>query len=209
MGPQDWGALVAICATALGAVSAFHYNVVRPALRTFRQLNDLVPTVHKLAAELSPNGGLSIKDRITNIDNAVRQLKFHDRLEHDRSENAIFECDAAGQCCYANAAFASLFGMDREELLGRGWLAAVNPEARLDQWELWIGAVENKIPYGAVYEIQNRVTRKKFIVKATAHAILGGNGEPIRYFGTIVPHPDRPIVELTPQEISLLKNEES
>lgn len=205
MGPQDWQALLGIGTAVVGGLLAFHFRVVRPAMKTFKAVGEMVPKVEHLAAEFSPNGGLSMKDRITNIDNSVRMLKHQRRQDDDCAAKPLFECDANGTCVYANYAMADLLGVDRESLLGRGWLSAIRPDDRLEQWEQWIGSVRNGIPYAAVYEVQNARTKKKFIVKATAHVVSDGAGNPLRYFGHIERHQELPSVQLSQKELSELQ----
>lgn len=205
MGLQDWDALLAIGGIVLTAVISFHIRVVRPFIRSFQQLPEIHCKVDMLTKEMSPNGGSSLKDQVTNIDQSLTIVRHHQRILHDADTHPIFECDAAGQCLYANPALALLFGMEREELLGSGWLAALPPTTRMDQWELWQDSVQHDIPYASTYEIHNKQTKKKYLVKATSHTIRDRHGRPLRFYGTVEPVPGSPVVSLSLPELSALK----
>lgn len=202
MGLQDWDALLAIGSIVLTAAVAFHIRVVRPFIRSFRELPEIHCKIDMLTREMSPNGGTSLKDQVTNIDQSLTIVRHHQRILHDADTHGIFECDAEGQCLYANPALAALFGLEREELLGSGWLSALPPGTRIDQWELWQDAVKHDIPYASTYEIHNKRTKKKYLVKATSHTIRDRKGRPLRFFGTISRVPESPVASMTPTELA-------
>lgn len=68
---------------------------------------------------------------------------------------AIFLTDAEGQCTFGNPALAQLFGLERRDLLGTGWLAALHPDDSSVVWKKWQSDVALKIPYNANYRLRD------------------------------------------------------
>ncbi len=185
MGLQDWDALIAIGGAVFALAVAFHVRVVKPARKSLHDLSELIPIVQYLKAELSTNGGQSIKDKINRMAQDLRVLKLHDRISSDNSPQCLFETDAEGRCTYVNAALAALFSMSRDEMLGNGWLKAIPPDERVEQWTGWMDAVKAGIPYDSVYNVVNPRHAVERLVRATAVAITDDQNHVIGYYGLV------------------------
>lgn len=184
---QEWAALLTIVVTIAGGLLAFHLRIVKPVTRRFKALAAIVPKVELLVAELSPNGGTSIKDKINRIDLAVRVIDFRNRSMQELLDEGIYEADPSGMCTYANRMASHLFGLTPEEMQGTGWLRALDDDDRLHQWNAWLRATEAGIPYSAEYNIINQITGSVLRVRTRAAAIKDHAGRTIGYYGSIHP----------------------
>ena len=73
----------------------------------------------------------------------------------------IWVCEAStGRCIYANPTLCEMLGMSREDMLGFGWLSAVDPADKKTTWETWTQAVKERRPYREKYHIINEAGRK-------------------------------------------------
>lgn len=176
--------LAAAAPVIVGAGAWVYAKVLRPARETITQLVGLVPKVDSLYSELSSNGGLSIKDRVTRIDDGLGLLNFRSRITQEESPTAKYECDEHGMCTYVNTAASELFGLEPHEMVGNGWLNAIHPDDRVDQWQHWRRSIDNKVPFETVYTVTNRNTDQSYRVKATAAAITRADGKVLGYYGT-------------------------
>lgn len=149
--------------------------------------------VETLGKEFKPNGGSSVRDTLDELREQLLILDGRHRARFDGDGLATYECDAHGECTYASAAVAELFGLPAEELHGRGWLKAlVTAEERIRVWGNWQAAVELKLPYEDEYVILVRGVRK--LVRTYTRCVWGSDGKVLCYFGVVreVGTPDAP-----------------
>ncbi len=67
----------------------------------------------------------------------------------------IYLCDGDGKCTYANKTLADMFNMDKERMMGYGWLEPiVNKKAAYETWKF---AVDNRIPYSDTYDVSTEL----------------------------------------------------
>lgn len=177
--------LITAISGILAAAIGFQLKVVVPCVRGIQRLTEMGPIIDRILAELTPNGGGSIKDRIRRIDESIAVIEHRYRWVQDCSLVAIYECSADGQATFCNAALCNLFGMPHESMLGTGWLAALVDEDRQSTWETWISSTEAGIPYSHSYEIINQRTGERIKVRTKAVAIKMRTGEIASYHGTI------------------------
>lgn len=206
---QIVGAIIAIVGSIWGVLYSFGRFIFKPLKRIYNEfesfnliLNNLsddvirlkhahehaiLPMIESFHREFSTNGGKSIKDQITRIDDNTRLSELRSKLiATTLITSGSFECDAHGNWTWANKALADLFGLSLEEMLGNGWLAAVQEHDRMDIWDNWKNAILNNIPYEGVFTIINRKTRKSFQCRANAFQHKAVDGRILGYYGTIV-----------------------
>lgn len=107
-----------------------------------------------------------------------------DGIRLDIIENAIglgiYICDATGKCTYANKTLANMFGMQQKDMLGYGWTTNI-----IDQQKAflnWRFAVDNRIPYNDVYEVELNGKIVKYISEAEESI---SDGELIGFVGIV------------------------
>lgn len=66
---------------------------------------------------------------------------------------ALFVSDPEGRVTWTSPRFCDLFGLDSQQSLDFGWLAAVDADEKDRVHSDWIGAVENERPYKESYTL--------------------------------------------------------
>lgn len=170
-------------------------RVFKPFNQTMKKVDNLstnfdsisaqiVPVVTSLQREFEINSGKSIKDRITRIDETVQLAELRSKLVAANMPIGVYECNPQGEWIWVNKSLCDLFGIDSNEMMGRGWLLGVDPEERGEVWSKWISDITSDIPYEHEYTARNTETGEKFIVRSVvvahratgSHSILGYHG---------------------------------
>lgn len=157
----------------------------RKTVRAYRLIKQALERIDKVYAELTPNGGGSIKDKIDRLTRDVAILRGGLSFSLALNPHSIFEADPEGECTFANVALCEMFGLPQAEMLGRGWLSVLEGSAAREKaWDTWASCVEKRIPYLDRYQIRNARTGEKFWVRA--HAVPAGHPEkPLHFYGTV------------------------
>lgn len=132
--------------------------------------------LEKVLAELTSNGGKSIKDMvkatnelslITHQMTVISEARI--RLLQTMAAACIFECDAqTGECVWVNEGICGLFDLPQSEMLGFGWLRAVAPVERESVKQAWHAAVRGGYPFAWEYTVvRKNGTRQKVCAKAS------------------------------------------
>ena len=143
--------------------------------------------VNHAVKELIPNGGNSIKDAITRIDRQVDNNAARSKAIMSLMPQGIYECDTDGRCTAANLAICEMFGLDYTQMLGNGWLAAIEPGDRDRVLTVWLNAVNKGIPYESSYTIVNQRDHTSKRYKTSAKPMIGSKGIILGYYGVIEP----------------------
>lgn len=146
-----WGA-------ALGLVLAGAISL--RARRTFRQwraflekVRSMMATVEAIRAELAPNGGHTLADRVAAIQQQVRQIDTRTRrtdalqcvlIETMPESERRFETDAQGHWRTVSQGVEILTGYDSRELVGTGWVNLIPMDNREYVMREWLHAVRGK-----------------------------------------------------------------
>lgn len=147
----------------------------------------VLPIINSLNKEFSVNSGKSIKDQINRIDDATRLAELRSKLiASNLLTTGAYECDAQGLCTWVNNALCELYGLTEEQMLGNGWLAAVDESERAEVWNQWHENIKLDIPHESKYTIYNRKTRETFKVRTTAITHRTNDGKVLAYYGTTI-----------------------
>lgn len=152
--------------------------------RWVRRVSEIHRKIDAVFAELTPNGGKSIKDSVNQLVREVSVLRQGLSFSFALHPNAIFEADAKGDFTFANQAMCDLLGMAQADLLGRNWLLAVaDPEDREEAYDRWSRCVQSQLPYQDTLQLRNPKTGERFRVRARA-VVAEREGRPLHYYGT-------------------------
>lgn len=141
-------------ATASTLGYQFHIRVVVPSLEALKgirisvntlaelvpiaqELKKLVPTVQGLVAEMSPNGGDSMRDSLDRIENGLAHNRNVSRTLLQTADFAYLETDHEGRCLWANEQYLHLVSTRLDELQGYGWynvIAVSERETVSSEW---------------------------------------------------------------------------
>jgi PAS domain S-box-containing protein len=151
-----------------------------------------------IETKFSPNGGSSLDDvirqikknvvehdlRLSKIFTAVSVADQRNWMIASTTDRGIYEYDTSGNCIRVNRYLADMFGMDQNDMLGAGWLRAVNQSERNGVWESLQTSIKNKTPFSAEFTVHNQRTHERFRVHSEI-AILLKADEVTGYMGVI------------------------
>jgi PAS domain-containing protein len=112
-------------------------------LNKVEQMGEQVAEVLK---EVKPNGGSSLRDAVTGIDNKVESINARVHHQDETSPIAIFRLDEHGMLVFANCAFRSLVNAEENELVFNKYLALIESTDRARMIAEIRDAVNLKIP---------------------------------------------------------------
>ncbi len=161
--------------------------------------------IEEIAAQLQPNGGTSLADHVTKIDDNLatlsarmaaldsrsiaiqRRQQFSDQVMRsilDASGMAFWESNEAGETVYASQRLAEMIGCSPPEVLGRGWVTFLHPQDKEQVVREWREAVQEKRGFAAAYRYLHRNGR---VVKVHGRSVplVNENDEIIGHSGTL------------------------
>lgn len=163
-------------AAALTALYVFYRKVLkRPvcgfctSVRRFFTIGDKVEYVYN---ELKPNSGTSLKDSVRRIEENVITLMNKHRIIVDDYHTGILETDAEGKITWANSTYLEMTNRDLREVLGNGWINAVDPTDRARVYKAWQEAFEQQRPFEGTFCIE-KPNGDRLRVKGFAYPIKG------------------------------------
>lgn len=142
--------LIALAAAGLSAIIGTAWAVWRVANRIGRVL----PFVDKLHLHFGDDPASELHELVKAVRSSIGELEVRQRISERHLEIGIFVCDIGGKCTWANDILCNAFGLDSQDMLGFGWLAAI---AKTDQTRVhrdWIYAIENELPYSVEYKVE-------------------------------------------------------
>lgn len=146
--------------------------------------------VRKLTAihqAIMGSGGMTLPDRVTSIENDLIVLRDGQRVRADLDScDPSFECDAAGSCVYASRTLGELFGMPTHDMLGNGWLEAMDGATERSRVSNnWRFSMNQNTPWLETYRVHNRKTGERFLAEAHTFVSRNRDGKILRMFGVV------------------------
>lgn len=188
----DRWAILAGQATAIaGGLALLVRYVVQPltlALRTLRRNSERIEAGLPLLDEWlrrwpDLSGARSFFEVFAAIEDLAQQTDATFRAALDLKAGPVYLCAVNGECEFANRAICELWGISRESMLGRGWLAGIAPEDRSRVWSRWQESINSEIPYECSYMVRNARDGKRWSVTTVAVPIRNVDGALIGYYG--------------------------
>jgi PAS domain S-box-containing protein len=152
--------------------------------------------------ELRPNGGNSLRDAVTRLDQG---LHVNTRILHvlhwkykrfsDVLGIATFETDVLGHWTAANATYLELTGLTLDEVLGDGWRAVVDKDELREVFREWDLCIVQGRDFHRIITYVNYRTGQHRLVSVDAYVISGHDPHDIigwvGYVEPIMPSDDR------------------
>lgn len=120
------------------------WRVIASPVRWFKEQSEAARLTRVVAAEVTTNGGGSLKDAVRRIETRCERVEESlvasgQRLKALLTDGAdgMFELDAKGGLVWANRTLCRLLGKQSDELVGRGWERCVAADERADVIEEW------------------------------------------------------------------------
>ena len=121
--------------------------------------------------EFGVQAGKSIKDALVSLNNKVDTGNIRMDLIENTVNLGIYICDTSGKCSYVNRTLSEMFGQDKNDMLGYGWLEHITDKQKA--FNTWRFSVENSIPYNDVYEVSVNGVVRRFSTEAEPSIEVG------------------------------------
>lgn len=113
---------------------------------------------HGLVTSFGEAPAAALLKRLEALETRMEIVDMRGNILCDRLGVGIYICSLDARCSYANATLSNLFGVDREDMLGWGWLAGITPSDQLRVKTSWALAVQEKLPYKDTYRLRSGPT---------------------------------------------------
>lgn len=114
-------------------------------------LYNLNKSVTEILGEVKPNGGKSLKDRVTDIQRKVNKdsetintIFSRQKWILDSRPEPIFECDVSGSCTWVNEKYCQLLKHDVDYFKNNGWKNGIHNEDREHVEREWEKAIKDR-----------------------------------------------------------------
>jgi PAS domain-containing protein len=125
-----------------GAVAVLGFLKVAAKV-VFKPLKSHFEKIDHIYKEVTPNGGGSLKDAITELKGTVARIERRQRTWLSYEENGVFETDGEGRFTWANRSLLHFLNAAFEEVEGNGWKNFVHPDGRERVFREWEEAVRD------------------------------------------------------------------
>lgn len=136
-------------------------------------LYNLNKSVTEILGEVKPNGGKSLKDRVTDIQKKVNKdsemintIFSRQKWILDSRPEPIFECNTSGSCTWVNEKYCQLLQHDVEYFKNNGWKNGIHIEDRERveiEWEKAIKDCRSSISEHRLVDREGNIIKVKVI----------------------------------------------
>jgi PAS domain S-box-containing protein len=150
-----------------------------------RGRNILKKQIEGIQAELTNDSGKSTKDIVNRIEKKLDRVSAGLDFSFALHEKAVWQCDSYGNCTKASPALCEMFGMTEAEMLGFGWMLAIDTqEERSHVSDEWKKAVETRIPWAQSYCIRAKNRVGRIMIESRSYPHFGDDGKATWFYGT-------------------------
>ena len=119
-------------------------HVVDPARAFLGRVESTCTKVDRIDSELGANGGKSLKDTVTRMDQRTRHQDARLAALIGSQPEPMFEACDQGEFLAVNRALEALTGFSREEMVGMGWVNTLHPDDRERVMVQWAHAIRDE-----------------------------------------------------------------
>lgn len=192
---QEWISIqhVLYLGTLAAAVTAIYtlYKWIWPKLKCFYQkiewfMSDekdhkiIMAQLDAINEKLKPNGQA---EQLRRIEHAVMFQNARTQASLHMNPNPVFETDQKGHVTFVNTGYKSIFGIDRQDAHGMGWVNVIADVEREVVVNKWFKAVQDKRAFDEYMTlIKADGTRLDahviaYVIRGDGREILGHHGE--------------------------------
>lgn len=149
-------------------------------------LTSLEDKIDRITNEILPENSLSLREVALYSLNLATISEERSKYLLESHDIPTYECNVkTGECTWVNPALCNLFGIGYKSMLGKGWLAGLDPNEATICWEHFQKAIRIDMPYSWTYTIINQITGRQISCKTTATVIRDQNNFPILLRGIV------------------------
>ena len=171
----------------LGYVGTKGYRGCRALRAIAHRANIGLASIERIVSEIGTNGGRSLKDQVTRIDDRTRLLAARQRAMAISWATPAFECDELGLNVMANAALEKLTGYSEHLIAGAGWVNLYHSDDRHRMSKAWKAAVDDGRQFQERARMVRANTGEVITVDVDARPMPCTEGEIVGWFGTVTP----------------------
>ena len=138
--------------------------------------------VGAIEGELKPNGGSSLRDAVSRVEQITIGTRAHVRLSYQISRTPTFEIDVGGRVTWVNRAYVEQYGLSLEDISGNKWLSQIHPDDRDRVVREWAHIVEDQRQGDVKYQASFRGAAYQEI-DVVVYPIFGHAGECLGWVG--------------------------
>lgn len=154
--------VLTILSLLLGVSAAFVVNpFVKWLIKMFKRMKDVwtvsdrLKKLDEIHAQLTTNGGSTLRDSIDRIEKKVAFNTEYIRQVDRSPSRAVFHTNALGDYEWVNRTYQNLVDKDAVDLLDQGWITCIAPEDRSLVVKEWEEAIEDQRDFELEYNIIN------------------------------------------------------
>lgn len=173
------------------SIFTFYKTAVKPMVDYIKESQkrtelqeQLSVKVDKIYAEVTPNGGGSIKDQLGRMEKRQILAEQKAKITANKQELSYMGFDMNGECIECSVYLCRLLNRSESELLGNLWLNWVVTQDRARVMNEWHEAINSKTEFNSTYSMVK--PDGKFInVEAGIDPLFDDHNNILGFFGTI------------------------
>lgn len=176
--------------SAIGGTIGFFFGIkklgtyllkkAKESSQVFTGIVNAVNIIEDIHSEFKPNGGNSIKDILTRIENKSDANEQTIKVLMAHMKVPSFEADKEGLWIFVTKEWKNITGLTMQESIGNGWINALKDGEQAKVSDLWHDAIDDKRAFiceSTLYTGQR--------VKFYSWPITNSRGELIKYVGLL------------------------
>lgn len=145
--------VIATLAFVGGVLWYLYRKIIRPTYLNMMEINNAVPLIAEIHAQMYVNGGQSLRDAINRIEKTITSLSQKQKIFMYDIRHGVFETDAQGKVQAVNRTLCRLLGVSETDLQGNGWLNSISEEWRDKVYAHWNHCIANEIEFRMKFDM--------------------------------------------------------
>jgi PAS domain S-box-containing protein len=164
-----------------------------PRRKKQQQMDELLESVATLKtqtaeirAEVKPNGGSSLNDKVTRIERSLEYQACELHFRRQTLPQGVFQMDENMNWKSVNRALCDMLNVESGALLERGWINSIERTMRERVQTELKQAIENRIPVNSRWEVLDAENEEVFEVRVHAEPYSDHQGNLLCFHGEII-----------------------
>ena len=151
-----------------------------------KTLHYLAEKAEQIHGQLTVNGGtVTIKDDLGMIKDSINIMRSELMSSVALSNTPTFINDPTGSCVFVNDALCSIYGANKEQMLGFGWTNFLDDNEKEVKADNWKKGVQYDSIFRDSYHVNNPITKQRLLCEYSANITRDKKGNPISIMGTV------------------------